>query len=305
MALYFKPEDMILISILAPCEICSTRVSFVADLGLSGYCSKCERSETRLISTGNLGLCRVGITEKDDIGSKLSIHPDLVDIITYDLLLRGYLSPNGSPTQKGLSVLKVDTYEVNDMVAGYVFQDPWSGELWPRFVERLDYCDREFEANGFPALLHGTTGKPRRQPAFMLLPDKKLTPSSPSTASIVEAVRLHHRIINASNEKQLQDEDYERVSTIVPKIHRVSFIEKEPTPYFIATFIYLPDSAESSLELVRCRSIWSRRQLAIEKIEQVMQELPRLHNVVNRLVKRGLHDGIEGGIEGLRRLNRC
>src|SRR5690606_42085731 len=63
-------------------------------------------------------------------------------------------------------------------ISGYVFQVPWSGDLWPRFVESLDYCELEFNENGFPSVLLGTTGKPRRYRTFTVLPRAQLSPST-------------------------------------------------------------------------------------------------------------------------------
>ena len=136
-----------------------------------------------------LGLCHAGLRRPDTLAEHLSIHPDLAAFIVKELGELGHLDTNGLPTSEGIRTLDEDTIDTDEMVAGYVFQDPWRQDLWPRFVERLDYCELDYDENGFPVLLTGTTGKPRRFPAFAVLPRANVgVPATPSSKAIVEAV---------------------------------------------------------------------------------------------------------------------
>lgn len=242
-----------------------------------------------------LGMCRVGLTERDVLASKLSLHPELISVIMHELYGRGFLTPQGEPTKQGLVTLDDEFYEIDQMVSGYVFQDPWSGEIWPRFMTQLNYCDREFKENGFPVLLRGPSGKPRRQPAFMVLPDRSVAPAQPSAASIIRAIGTHHRIRRFGADQYLSEDDYFAEEPHVgEKIERVSFIEEQPTPVFLASFLYLPESDASASSWYAADPFGTGASLRFrQKVEQLMPALPKLYAVVNRLVGRGLHDGIE------------
>src|SRR5690349_7463447 len=103
-----------------------------------------------------LGMCRAGVTTVDRIGARLHIHPDLAELVALELHRRGLLGTNGLPTDKGHELFEVETLEASRMVAGHVFQDPWTGDLWPRFIENLDYVELQQNSNtGFPDLVLG------------------------------------------------------------------------------------------------------------------------------------------------------
>ncbi|MBP9825981.1 MAG: hypothetical protein KBF21_17265, partial [Thermoanaerobaculia bacterium] len=110
-----------------------------------------------------LGMCRAGITFPPRIGEKLRIHADLATLILSELLQRGLIKPDGLPTPAGNEVFEDEALDMRPPVTGHVFQDPWSGDLWPRFVQRLDYAELDRRENGFPDLILGTKGKPRRE----------------------------------------------------------------------------------------------------------------------------------------------
>jgi hypothetical protein len=74
-----------------------------------------------------LGLCRAGLHEVEAIGKKLAIHEDLAAFVLVELTDLGYIDNYGCTTEQGLQVLTEDAIEAHDMVAGYVFQDPWNG----------------------------------------------------------------------------------------------------------------------------------------------------------------------------------
>ena len=189
-----------------------------------------------------MGLCRAGVPRVDAIAEHLSVHADLVAFIVSELGDLGYLDQHGLPTVHGARVLEDDSFETQQMVAGYVFQDPWSGDLWPHFVESLDYCELEFNENGFPSVLLGTTGKPRRYRTFTVLPRAQLAPSTPSAAAVVQAVAQHRKGLRF---KDADDRDDEALGSFVAsgvQISRVSFVEEEPQTVFLLTYLYVPES---------------------------------------------------------------
>jgi hypothetical protein len=243
-----------------------------------------------------LGLCRAGVVRAEIIGQKLAIHQDLAAVILVELTKLGYVDGNGCPTEQGLSALAEDAVEAHDMVAGYVFQDPWNGELWPRFVERLDYCELEYEESGFPTLLLGSTGKPKRLGAFMIFPAGISSVSRPTPTSVVAAVSSHRKRIRYAENLVDWDEDLGEPGYAPSAVHIncVSFVEEEPEPVYLMTYLYLADGSEGIADWYACDPFGLGGSVRLRRcVEQIMQTMPPLYDVVNRLVGRGVHEGLE------------
>jgi len=241
-----------------------------------------------------MGLCRAGVSRVDSIAEHLSVHTDLVAFILSELGDLGYLDQHGLPTEHGARVLEDDSFETQEMVAGYVFQDPWSGDLWPRFVESLDYCELEFNENGFPSVLLGTTGKPRRYRTFTVLPRAQLSPSTPSAAAVVQAVAQHRKGLRF---KDADDRDDEALGNFVAsgvQISRVSFVEEEPQAVFLLTYLYVPESDAGATDWYACDPFGLGQSVRLRRrVEAVMHDVPGLFGVVNQLVGETLHAGYE------------
>lgn len=242
-----------------------------------------------------LGLCRMGIVDAETIGKKLFIHSDLTVFIMRELHSLNMLTPDGKLTKRGLRILDEDEYESHDMVSGYVFQDPWTGDLWPRFVERFDYCDLEMDQSGYPALVMGTAGKPYRQSAFMVFPESGLYPTKPLPGKVVAAVAAHRKALRFNNDSANWEDDFP--SDFIPtnaRLERVSFIEENPVPVFLTTYLYLPEATEDVQGWYVADPFGMGASARLRKrVEQVIQNQPHLYNVVNRLVGRRLSEGLE------------
>jgi len=243
-----------------------------------------------------LALCKAGRQDIDSIGQRLAIHTDLAAFILVELAGFGYVDQDGLATEQGLCALDEDTLDVHDMLAGYVFQDPWTGDLWPRFVEQLDYCDLEYDESGFPKLLLGTKGKPRRQGAFMVLPTDPPSPAQPSPAKVVAAVAGHRKGMRYAGNLSEWEKDLEQPGLAPSTVHidRVSFIEEKPTPVYLMTYLYLTDSTSDAGDWYACDPFGLGVSVRLRRrVEQIMRDIPYLYQMVNRLVGRGIHDGIE------------
>ena len=181
------------------------------------------------------------------------IHPDLAALVYVELQERGLLNREGLPTQKGRDLFEEETLESHKLVTGHVFQDPWSGDLWPRFVERLDYVElQQNPNNGFPDLVLGSKGKPRRERAFMVLPGNLALPPAPSASEIVHVTRRHRSALRRSESYEGTDEDdtFAHAGSLV--LERVSLVDDRPTPVFVTSFIYLPESGDLAGEWHAC-----------------------------------------------------
>ena len=241
-----------------------------------------------------MGLCRAGVPRVDAIAEHLSVHADLVAFIVSELGDLGYLDQHGLPTVHGARVLEDDSFETQEMVAGYIFQDPWSGDLWPRFVESLDYCELEFNESGFPSVLLGTTGKPRRYRTFTVLPRVQVSPATPSAAAVVQAVAQHRKGLRFKDANERDDEALGSFVASGVQISRVSFVEEEPQAVFLLTYLYVPESDAGATDWYACDPFGLGQSVRLRRrVEAVMHHVPGLFGVVNQLVGETLHAGYE------------
>ncbi|MEG4501865.1 hypothetical protein QUB05_32385 [Microcoleus sp. F10-C6] len=201
--------------------------------------------KVNILEKAVLGMCRAGITEAAKIGHHLDIGKDLTALIISQLADRYYVDSRGNLTQKGQKVLEDETSIAQDVTAGFIFQDPWTGDLFPRFVEREEYAEVRFNSGSLELIL-GTTGKPNYQRLFMPPQVKNTIERQPSPTEIIQAVEKHERTLkNVIRSKEDDDDDtwaYEKL----PTLDRVSFIDDEPTDLWLATCIYVPEDSSSA-----------------------------------------------------------
>lgn len=239
-----------------------------------------------------LNLCRAGLVVAESVGEKLDIHPDLVRRIQAELRDRGCIDHYGNATGLGAKVIEEDEMLTQSAVVGHVFQDPWDGKLWPRFMERVNYCALDYSDDGFPNLMLGTKGKPVPRKAFMVLADVAHV-SCPTPAEVISAVAAHRRKLRYNEGLADQDDetsDYE-VAQSGTMLGRVSMIDEEPQPVYLMTYLYLPDAGT---DWFACDPFGLGDSNAMRhRVEQVMQDMPRLFAVVDRLVRRRVLQGIE------------
>lgn len=237
-----------------------------------------------------MGLSHAGVRRAEDIADSLSIHRDLAAFILFELIEIRHLDDDGAPTPRGLKRLDEDTAELQDLVAGHVFQDPWSGELWPRFVTRLEYCAVEYGERGFPSLLLGPTGAPRRQRAFMVFPRSGGSPSAPSALSIINAVARHRRKQRFSG----GDEGMGDPTRFESQIPRVSFIDETPQPVFLLTYLYIPEANSGEMDWYACDPFGFGSNSRLRRaVEVAMRADSRLLDVVDRILGRTVEEGRE------------
>ncbi|TLM67374.1 MAG: hypothetical protein FDZ69_04580 [Deltaproteobacteria bacterium] len=247
-----------------------------------------------------LGMCRIGIVNREKVGGRLHLHPDLVAKIMLELQMKALVDSHGIPTQKGLDLLAHETIEDHKTVVGYVFQDPWSGQLWPRFVEqsKLDSVNLQYGEKGFPILVLGTKGKPYLQPTYMHLPKALGPPQTPEAAEIVTVTRRHNRAARYSDadENMRGENDGEEDSTPISSscLDRVSMVEDKPTPCFLNTYIYLPQAEMDVWDWYACDPFGLGVSARLKKrIEEQLPDYPGLRTTLDRLVGEKNRDRLE------------
>jgi hypothetical protein len=254
-----------------------------------------RRRKFNMLQRAVFGLANAGLLSAEEIAEQLSIHRELAAFVLQELQDSSYLDRYGVPTDKGLRTLEDDAVEASELVSGYVFVDPWTGKLWQRFVERLNYCELDYQKNGFPSLVFGTHGAPRRKKAFMVIPGEISEPQQPSPQGIVEAVSRHRRRLK--NASVGMGEQYSREGganfNISPKhFNRVSMIDEKPRPVFLMTYLYIPENESTDWYVCDPFVPGSNAQLR-RRIEQEMDKMPPLRVLVDSLLDKSIHDGAE------------
>ena len=250
--------------------------------------------ELNVLQKAVLGMCRAGTTNVQRIGDRLHIHPDLAALIYLELQERGLLGSNGLPTEKGRELFEEETLDARRMVTGHVFQDPWSGDLWPRFVEKLDYVELQQNANGFPDLVLGSKGKPRRERAFTVLPGDLALPPAPGASDIVRVTRRHRSALRRSESYESADEDdtFAHAGSVV--LERVSLVDDRPTPVFVTSFMYLPEAGDLAGEWHACDPFGLGVSPTLRRaLEREMRSSSGLRSVLEGMIGRSLDEQIQ------------
>ena len=254
---------------------------------------RARQRKLNVLQRAIMGLCRAGVHRVDAVADHLSIHTDLAAFILLELKNHEYLDQHGLPTEDGVNALEKDTLEPQEMVAGYVFQDPWNGDLWPRFVESLDYCELDFKGRQFPSLLFGTTGKPRRQSAFTVRVDN-VAPATPTPAEVVQAVAQHRKGLRFMD---ADDTDDEALGTFVAsgvQISMVSFVEEKPQLFSLMTYLYVPKSSDGAMDWCACDPFGLGQSVRLRRrVKAKMYKDPDLFGVVKSLFGQTLHASYE------------
>jgi hypothetical protein len=201
---------------------------------------RARRRELDLFQKAILKLCQAGVTTEGDIGEKLRIHADLVSFILDKLHKNNMIGYDKIPTSAGIEALTDQEFVEDDMVVGYVFQDPWKGTLWSRFVENIDYAEIEVRDDNRRQLRFGTAGNPRFRRVHMEFPGNDIVDASPPQSDdILRAASYQNRAIGRAEKLPEVDDDWsEDVEIRRTRLSRVSLVDEIPQPIFLTTFMY-------------------------------------------------------------------
>lgn len=149
--------------------------------------------QINLLQKHVLNFCEAGINNAQKIASFLGIEWELAGYILLELQSMAALDDDFLPTKAGKELLAEEKADNPRMVSGYVFQDPFTGKYWPRFVSELLYVDVEYDIKARARLKLGTQGKPWYENAFQVFPKNNATCATPYPEDILKIVRLHRR----------------------------------------------------------------------------------------------------------------
>jgi hypothetical protein len=207
-----------------------------------------------------LGFCRIQHPDPVLISQYLHLDPELIEFILAELHQMNLIDAGFRITAKGQSYLDGEEESfLSEILTGYVFQDPWTKQLWPRVVDKLSFAPVEYQGKDtFPTLLLGTAGNVKEYQPFVKRADFNAGWQTPSVQEILSASFRHQRdikrISSFSEEPIVEDEagvgSYTELS--YPSIKKVALISEEPEPYYLTTYLYKTSSDAPTDELFAC-----------------------------------------------------
>jgi hypothetical protein len=139
-----------------------------------------------------LGLARAGQRDMARIADLLGVETELAELVRDDLRTLKYLDEFGAITPAGSAALADGFLDPQRIVVTHVYQDPFTGALWPATVPAPVLLGARWRAQDRAELDLGTAGasvpiRPLAVPADDTLPD------TPAADEIVEAVSRGNR----------------------------------------------------------------------------------------------------------------
>lgn len=191
------------------------------------------RHKSNPLERAVLGLVRSGMSNPDELAELLGLDPELAQQIMRRLA-DGYqpaLNSKMRLTDHGRKMLEdADEGSLRE-ATGWIFQDPWTGELWDRFVINLPTVpivgEKRIGSGYAPELDLGTEGKPFVYCPWVIEP-RSVAHLQPQAADILRSVRLL-----ATEDAEHDDEGAKRFKHA--DIGKVSYLDAAPEAMYCVT----------------------------------------------------------------------
>lgn len=232
-----------------------------------------------------------------ELGGRLGIRPELAAFVVLELQGQGRMDREWNVTEGGKKVLQSEREQAAEMVAGWVFRDPWSGELWPYIAENLQQARTEPDEanNGFPQLDLGTTGRPWTLTPWMQFPPRDAASEAPDASEILRASMKMSRLERRSHRMGVfgGEEDDDDVPGGLD-MHRIKAVETRHVPVFLTTFLYVPkDNPEEGMSWFAADFFGRGCDNVLRwQVERCAAEEPNFARVLDRLVGRTVYKGL-------------
>lgn len=194
-----------------------------------------------------LGLCATGITHVNAISEHLGIEKDLAAYILVQLQNKSMLDEHGSLTRIGKETLEDLDFDYTDdeqLMDGYIFQDPWTERLYPWYEIELHrkLQDYDRKQNGRITIHAGSAGKPYSYSPFVIYPPSQYPQSIPSSLEMLSAIK-------AASQLRRQDPTSDRSHLLfrTSTDTKIALVSQEPLQVFLVTILYLPASSRTWL----------------------------------------------------------
>ena len=222
------------------------------------------KQKANLIETALLGLVRAGVGDALVISRLLGIGHELVLHISAKLMsgFQPALDSRFRLTEFGRRILEDSDVETRVQKTGWIFQDPWTGEVWSRFVTDLPTVVVSGDRNGFPEIDLGTEGKPFTTVPMLIAP-RFVQASPPRPEEILCSVRLIEAVAKTG---ALDDESL--IPYLKGDLGKISYLDAEPEPMYCLTAMVTDASRGVS-------NAWSIRDPFLPKKDSI-----RLHRAL-------------------------
>jgi hypothetical protein len=181
-----------------------------------------------------LGFCRIGRSGASEIARWLAIDPALARFLLDEVRSLGLVTTKGDLTRRGLDALAGEAFEYDALAVGWVFVDPWSQRVLPRFVTRLSLGDARWDGHR-AYLVKGSKGSPDETRVHVLRYEGGSAPAVPKAEEILEAAYRHRRAQRAIEEAGEAPDDQDVFEARVMPMDRVAVLDQTPVPHFLAT----------------------------------------------------------------------
>ena len=239
-----------------------------------------------------LALCRAGIVHADEISDRLDLGSELTTYILNQLEGMGLLDRRRELTERAKKLLDEEPDDQVEAVAGYVFVDPFEGELWPRFYRGvLPYSEGEISGRS-AKIEQGSVGNPRSINARVVWPDQNNPPKPLSRLDIVRACSRSTRA-EAEYKRSIGEDDSELDGALLKRhLNQVVLLDDTPEPMFLTTFIFVPqDVSRASLWQVCDPFGLGTSSLLRKRIEKLTAESSQARDTLKNSIKGATREG--------------
>lgn len=191
------------------------------------------RHKSNPLERAVLGLVRSGMSNPGDLAELLGLDPELAQHITRRLA-DGYqpaLDSKMRLTDYGRKMLDDAEEGALREATGWIFQDPWTGELWDKFVINLPTVpivgEKKIGSGYAPEIDLGTEGKPFVNAPWIIEP-RSTAHVQPQAADILRYVRLL-----AAENAENDDEGAKRFKHA--DIGKVTYLDAAPEAMYCVT----------------------------------------------------------------------
>jgi hypothetical protein len=209
-----------------------------------------------------LALCRAGVRQAETIAVLIHQHPSLVEHVLRQLRVAGRLDESGAPTTDGLRTSDTGRLdEEPELLVTHVFQDPFTGDLWPRAALELSYQPVQRVRGDQADLRLHSAGHPRFETALVVRPEP-VPLSPPKAEQIIAAVGSHRaaelrqradqfasgNTVSAARYDAQQELNALNTELSLPTEHDVRQIVdvRDPVEEYLLVWIDLADADEGS-----------------------------------------------------------
>ncbi|MGW5715097.1 hypothetical protein ACWEVP_02935 [Amycolatopsis sp. NPDC003865] len=153
-----------------------------------------------------LALCAAGVRTLEELSAVSGLDQDLCQHILNSMRTAGMLGPDRAPTPRGAHVQRTDQFAmIPELVVTHVFQDAFTGELWPRSADNLRYRSFQGGNDGIVKVRLGRAGD--REFIRALTIDAPASRPTPPRPEAVVAALAQERAVKRERQRERADEE--------------------------------------------------------------------------------------------------